>query len=219
MKEWERKLEEERKQQEEERMMRSRQCKQFVRNGKRLRDSANLLAKHRQDCTGQLVLDADEIKKLTAKYKGAIAGTAIGAVTLGLHTIGFAVTAPLTLGLTAILAVGTGSAAVAVAAGGGVEADKLRKKREDIKNAQSTRARDWIMRDRDLCGDLLTNVIAYQESWHELREMFQNDDSMHAYLRGQGLRQSSEIQKRFNELSKVVQNWRLITLTPMMRQR
>lgn len=199
--------EERRKQLEEEARRKKMQYIKYLESGNSLIDKANSLASHRQNCATQLLPAAKELKKLITEYVVAIVGTTSSTV-LGAGATGvLAVCAPITFGITGIIAAGTAAATIAVAAGGGVGAEKVR---ERIKKAREPdRAKEWIVKDRELCTAMLGGVIAYKENWNEMKRMFNDETSMHAYLERQGLEQLSEVQKRFTQLSaKVVQKWR-----------
>ena len=201
-------IEDRRKQLEEEERRKQKQYIKYLRSGNSLIDKANSLANHRENCPKQLLPAANELYKLIAEYVVAIVGTTsstvVGAVTTGV----LAACAPVTFGITGIIAAGTGAATVAIAAGGGVGAEKVR---ERMKNAtdDNFRAQKWIMKDRELCTAMLGGVIAFEKNRNEMKRMFNDETSMHAYLERQGLEQLSEVQKRFTQLSaKVVQKWR-----------
>ena len=90
--------------------------------------------------------------------------------------------------------------------------------RTKIKNAEDShfrRAQHWIMKDKEICGGLLKSIKAYEESWHEMKELFDNDTSTHEYLRGQGFARSSEMQETFRQLStEVMQKWGAMKFDP-----
>ena len=171
---------------------------------------ANSLAKHRQNCPTRLLPAANELDKLIAEYVVAIVGTTVSTIAGAVATGGLLALAPFTFGITAGVAVATGKATVAIAAGGGVGADKVRKKIKDASDARLT-AQTWIVKDMHLCSDMLGGVIAYEERWNEMKEMCKGDhetSSMDAYLEKQ-LQQPLEVQKRFTKLSDgVVKKWR-----------
>ena len=200
-----RRFEEERRRQQEERIKR---LNKFVKNGNYLINMASLLAEHRQNCPERLLPAANELDKLIAEYVVAIVGTTASSVGGAVVTGVLAVAAPFTLGITGIIAAGTGAATVAIAAGGGVGADKVRKKIANETEARSS-AQDWIRRDTELCSKMIKGVDDYEESVGNVREMFDDDTSMHAYMKRVGVAQPSEVQWRFTQMStKVVEKWR-----------
>ena len=198
-----RRSEEEKKQLKEEQKI--KQCKKIIKNCNALRGKATSLAKHRQNCSEKLLPATDTVTEYILAIFGTTTATVIAAVATGI----LAVAAPFTFGITGIIAIGTGAAAIAIAVGGGVGADRVRVKNKDAKDASVQIAQDWIRRNQELCVDVLEGAVAYEESWHEMREMFVDENSMCAYLMRQGLDQISEIQKRFRTMSaEVVQKWR-----------
>ena len=205
-----RQLEEERRQQEE----RKKQLNEFVTKGNYLIKMASLLVEHRQNCPAQLLPAANELDKLIAEYVVAIVGTAASAVGGAVATGILAVAAPFTLGITGIIAAGTGAATVAVAAGGGVGAEKVRKRIANETDAHS-KAQDWISTDKELCSQMIKGVDEYEESLCNMREMFDDDTSMYAFMESEQVAWPSEVQRRFAQMStKVVKKWRAQKFDP-----
>ena len=195
--------EEERKQLKE--VQKIQRCRKLTKSCNALRGTANLLAKHRQNCSEKLLPAAITMTEYVVAIVGTTAATVVAAAATGI----LVVAAPFTSGITGILATSTGAAAVAIAGGGGVGADRVRVKNKEAQDESDRNAQDWMRRDHELCVDVLEGAIAYEESWHEMREMFVDENSMCAYLTRQGLDQLSEIQKRFHTMSaEVVQKWR-----------
>ena len=140
---------------------------------------ASVLVEHRQNCPVRLLPAANELDKLIAEYVVAIVGTTVSTVGGAVATGILAVAAPFTFGITGVIAAGTGAATVAVVAGGGVGAQRVRDRMRNVTEARS-RAQDWISRDKELCSKMIRGVDDYEESLGNVREMFDDDASMHA---------------------------------------
>ena len=175
---------------------------------------ASLLVEHRQKCPVRLLPAANELDNLIAEYVGAIVGTTVSAVGGAATTGILAAFAPFTLGITGVIAVGTGAATVAIAAGGGVGAQKVRDRITNVTDARS-RAQDWISTDKERCSKIIKGVDEYEESWSNMREMFDDNDSMYAFMESEGIARPSEVERRFRQmLTKVVQKWRALKFDP-----
>ena len=62
---------------------------------------------------------------------------------------------------------------------------------------------------------MIRGVDDYEECLGNVREMFDDDASMHAYMKSEGVAQPSEVQKRFTQMStKVVKKWRAQKFDP-----
>ena len=211
-----RQLEEERKQLGEVRrqLEKEKRLNKFVTKGNNLINVASLLTQHRQNCPERLLPAGNELNKLLAEYVVAIVGTTLSTVGGAAATSVLAVAAPFTFGITGVIAAGTGAATVAIAAGGGVGAEKVRDRMRNVTEAQ-TRAQDWISTDKELCSKMIRGVDEYEESLGNMREMFGDDTSMHAYMKSEGVAWPSEVQRRFTQLStKVVKKWRAQKFDP-----
>lgn len=151
---------------------------------------------------------------LIAEYVGAIVGTTVSAVGGAATTGILAAFAPFTLGITGVIAVGTGAATVAIAAGGGVGAQKVRARITNVTDARS-RAQDWISTDKEHCSKMIKGVDEYEESWSNMREMFDDNNSMYAFMESEGIARPSGVERRFRQmLTKVVQKWRALKYDP-----
>ena len=185
----------------------------LVTKGNYLLKIASLLAEHRQNCQEQLLPAVNELNKLS-EYVVAIVGTTASAVGGAVATGILAVAAPSTFGITGVIAVGTGVATVAVAAGGGVGAQKVRDRMRNVTEARS-RTQDWISTDKELCSKMIKGVVEYEESMDNMREMFDDDASMHAFMESEGVARPSEVERRFTQMSTtVVKKWRALKFDP-----
>lgn len=194
--EQERRHEEEIKQIREEE--RRKRCDRYVTSSNILIGKAHSLAKHRQNCPTQLLPAANETHKLIAEHVVAIVDTTVSTIAGAASISELLAAAPFTLGITVGVVVATGASTVAIEAGGGVGADKVQKKIKDAADARLT-AQEWMVKDRHLCSDMLGGVIAYEESWNEMKEMFKGDhetSSMDAYLEKR-LQQPVKVQNIF----------------------
>ncbi len=91
------------------------------------------------------------------------------------------------------------------------------KVRDRITNATDARSRaqDWISTDKERCTKMIKGVDEYEESLHNMREMFDDDTSMYAYMKSEGVAQPSEVHRRFTQmLTMVVKKWRAQKFDP-----